>query len=78
MNKTALMLGLGAALVLGGCNKNGNTAGRTGQTPAAAKAAGSQTIAAGLPANSQFMIAARAAGHRQDPRRPRPLHGVRS
>lgn len=62
MNKTALMLGLGAALVLGGCNKNGNTAGRTGQTPAAAKAAGSQTIAAGLPANSQFMIAARAAG----------------
>ena len=62
MNKTALMLGLGAALVLGGCNKNGNTAGRTGQTPAASKAAGAKTIAAGLPANSQFMVAARAAG----------------
>ena len=62
MNKTALMLGLGAALVLGGCNKSGNTAGRTGQTPAASKAAGTKTIAAGLPANSQFMVAARAAG----------------
>ena len=34
----------------------------TGQTPAASKAAGGQTIAAGLPANSQFMAAARAAG----------------
>ena len=62
--RTALTLGLGIALVLGGCGKSGNgtTAAKTGQTPAAAKAAGSQTIAAGLPANSQFMAAARAAG----------------
>lgn len=64
MNKTALMLGLTAALIVGGCSKggNGNAAGGSGQTPAAAKAAGGQTIAAGLPANSQFMAAARAAG----------------
>ena len=63
MNKSALMLGLGAALLLAGCGKgDGNTAAKTGQTPAAAKAAGAQTIAAGLPANSQFMTAARAAG----------------
>jgi len=63
MNKSALMLGLGAALLLAGCGKDdGNTAAKSGQTPAAAKAAGSQTIAAGLPANSQFMAAARAAG----------------
>jgi len=63
MNKSALMLGLGAALLLAGCGKgDGKAADKTGQTPAAAKAAGSQTIAAGLPANSQFMAAARAAG----------------
>jgi uncharacterized surface protein with fasciclin (FAS1) repeats len=63
MNKSALMFGLGAALIIGGCSKsgNGNTA-ATGQTPAASKAAGGQTIAAGLPANGQFMSAARAAG----------------
>ena len=63
MNKSALMLGLGAALLLAGCGKgDGKAADKTGQTPAATKAAGSQTIAAGLPANSQFMAAARAAG----------------
>jgi len=64
MKKTALMLGLSAALIVGGCSKGGggNTASGTGQTPAASKAAGGQTIAAGLPANSQFMAAARAAG----------------
>jgi uncharacterized surface protein with fasciclin (FAS1) repeats len=63
MNKTALVLGLGAALILDGCSKAGNgNAAQTGQTPAAAKAAGGQTIAAGLPATSQFMAAARSAG----------------
>lgn len=64
MTKSALVLGLGAALILSGCGKagDGNSATATGQTPAAAKAAGGQTIAAGLPANSQFMAAARSAG----------------
>lgn len=62
MNKSALMLGLGAALLLAGCGKGDGNSAKTGQTPAAAKAAGSQTIAAGLPANSQFMAAARAGG----------------
>ena len=63
MKKTALMLGLGAALVIGGCSGNaGGNGSATGQTPAAAKVAGGQTIAAGLPATSQFMAAAKAAG----------------
>jgi uncharacterized surface protein with fasciclin (FAS1) repeats len=63
MHKTALVLGLGAALIVSGCNKSGDgNRAATGQTPAAAKAAGGQTIAAGLPANSQFMAAAKAAG----------------
>jgi uncharacterized surface protein with fasciclin (FAS1) repeats len=62
MNKVALMFGLGAALIIGGCNRSGGNGGSSGQTPAAAKVAGGQTIAAGLPANGQFMAAARAAG----------------
>ena len=64
MNKSVLMLGLGAALMVSGCSKSGdgNSTAATGQTPAASKAAGGQTIAAGIPANSQFMAAARAAG----------------
>lgn len=64
MNKSVLMLGLSAALIVGGCNKSGdgNSTTATGQTPAASKAAGGQTIASGLPANSQFMAAAKAAG----------------
>jgi uncharacterized surface protein with fasciclin (FAS1) repeats len=62
MKKTALMLAVATALALCGCGKSGNTADKTGQTSAAAKAAGAQTIAAGLPANSQFMAAARSAG----------------
>ncbi|MGZ2412453.1 putative surface protein with fasciclin (FAS1) repeats [Sphingomonas sp. F9_3S_D5_B_2] len=61
MNKTALMLATGIALILGGCGSGGDGS-KSGQTPAAAKAAGGQTIAAGLPANSRFMAAARAAG----------------
>jgi uncharacterized surface protein with fasciclin (FAS1) repeats len=64
MRKSALALGLTAALLtISACNKNdGATANKTGQTPAAIKAAGSQTIAAGLAPDSRFMAAAKAAG----------------
>ena len=64
MRKTALMLGLSVALLsTAACNKNdAATANKTGQTPAASKVAGSQTIAAGLAADSKFMAAAKAAG----------------
>jgi uncharacterized surface protein with fasciclin (FAS1) repeats len=64
MRKTALTLGLSAVLLsITACNKNDvTTANRTGQTPAATKAAGSQTIAAGLAADSKFMAAAKSAG----------------
>ena len=64
MRKTALTLGLSAALLsISACNKNdATTANKTGQTPAATKAAGSQTIAAGLAADSKFMAAAKSAG----------------
>src|SRR4051794_30517495 len=68
MKTRALVLGLGAAalLSLGACNKDGN-GGKTGrepktQTSKAAKAAGTKTIAAGLPTNSRFMVSAKAAG----------------
>jgi len=61
ITKSAFALGLTASLLtVAACdNKSGNS---TGQTPAAAKAAGSQTIAAGLPQGSRFMAAAKAAG----------------
>ncbi len=68
MKTHAFALGVAAAamLSLGACNnKNGNSTanGPTGvQTPQAQKAAGSKTIADGLPANSKFMAAAKAAG----------------
>jgi uncharacterized surface protein with fasciclin (FAS1) repeats len=64
MRKTALTLGLSAALLsIAACNKNdAATANKTGQTPAATKAAGSQTIAAGLATDSKFMAAAKSAG----------------
>ena len=64
MRKTALTLGLSAGLLsISACNKNdATTANKTGQTPAATKAAGSQTIAAGLAADSKFMAAAKSAG----------------
>jgi uncharacterized surface protein with fasciclin (FAS1) repeats len=64
MMKTALALGLTVALVAtAGCNmNNGATGNSTGQTPAAEKAAGSKTIAAGLAPGSRFMAAAKAAG----------------
>ena len=45
------------------CSKNdAATANKTGQTPAATKAAGDKTIAAGLTADSKFMAAAKSAG----------------
>jgi uncharacterized surface protein with fasciclin (FAS1) repeats len=51
-------------LALGGCNNNsGNSTNPpAAQTPKAQKAAGTKTIAAGLPASSQFMTLAKAAG----------------
>lgn len=65
MKSHALMLGVAAAtfVVVGGCNNNGSAnKSETAQTPAAQKAAGNKTIAAGLDANSKFMAAAKTAG----------------
>ena len=65
MKNSALMLGLATAALLAtsGCNKNNNAAeNKSGQTAEAAKAAGTQTIAAGLPADGKFMAEAKAAG----------------
>jgi len=64
MKSHALMLGVAAAavLALGGCNNTGGNKSETAQTPAAKKAAGDKTIAAGLTANAKFMAAAKAAG----------------
>jgi uncharacterized surface protein with fasciclin (FAS1) repeats len=64
MRKTAILLGLSATLLsIAACDKNdAATASKTGQTPAATKAAGSQTIATGIAADSRFMVAAKAAG----------------
>jgi uncharacterized surface protein with fasciclin (FAS1) repeats len=63
----ALTVAAAALLSLAGCNNKNNGAGNaTGptnvQSPQAQKAAGNKTIAAGLPANSKFMAAAKAAG----------------
>jgi uncharacterized surface protein with fasciclin (FAS1) repeats len=64
MRRSAFALCLTAAAVAGmaGCKNNSTAANQSGQTPAASKAAGSQTIAAGLPQDSRFMAAAKAAG----------------
>jgi uncharacterized surface protein with fasciclin (FAS1) repeats len=66
MNTRALATAMAAAmLTLAGCNDNGGgSAGEGGsaQTPAAQKAAGSKTIAAGLTGSARFMAAAKAAG----------------
>jgi uncharacterized surface protein with fasciclin (FAS1) repeats len=65
MNSHALKLGVAVAalLAVSGCNNNGSAnKSETAQTPAAQKAAGNKTIAAGLNANGQFMAAAKAAG----------------
>jgi uncharacterized surface protein with fasciclin (FAS1) repeats len=63
MKKIALTLGLAAALIgASACTKNEGSSNKTGQTPAATKAAGEKTIAAGLAQDSKFMAAAKAAG----------------
>lgn len=64
MRKHALALGLAAAMIAaGGCNQTDGADGKQGaQTPAAEKVAGDKTIAAGLPQDSRFMVAAKAAG----------------
>jgi uncharacterized surface protein with fasciclin (FAS1) repeats len=59
------MLGIAATafIAVGACNNNTNgNKSETAQTPAAQKAAGNKTIAAGLNANGKFMAAAKAAG----------------
>ena len=62
MRKAALSLGLAAVLIsASACTKN-DASNQSGQTPAATKAAGGKTIAAGLAADGQFMAAAKAAG----------------
>ncbi len=64
MKSHALALGLTAALLAtAACTKTGGAdENRTGQTPAAQKAAGTKTIAAGLAAGSKFVAAAKTAG----------------
>ncbi|HEX3677370.1 MAG TPA: fasciclin domain-containing protein [Sphingomicrobium sp.] len=67
MKTHALALGVAAAALisLSGCNKGASNAAngpQNVQSPQAQKAAGTRTIAAGLPANGKFMAAARAAG----------------
>jgi uncharacterized surface protein with fasciclin (FAS1) repeats len=58
----ALAIGAAAAaLAVTACSEGGND-NRSAQTPQAQKAAGTQTISAGLAANSRFMAAAKAAG----------------
>lgn len=66
MKNHALALGLAAAMLTvtacGDKTKGNSTAPESAQTPKAQKAAGTKTIAAGLPADSRFMIIAKAAG----------------
>ena len=66
MKMHALTLGVAAAaLTVSACNKSNDqsaTGNGNAQTPAAQKAAGGKTIAAGLAANSQFMAVAKSAG----------------
>ena len=54
----------GAILALAACNNDGDATANTpaAQTSEAQEAAGDKAIAAGIPANSQFMAAAKAAG----------------
>ena len=59
----ALAAASAALLTVGACSKNNGGNGPTNvQSPQAQKAAGSKTIAAGLPASSKFMAAAKMAG----------------
>ena len=65
MLKHALVIAFaGTVLTVSACtyNAGGGNAAPDAQTPEAAKAAGTKTIAAGLARDSQFMAAAKAAG----------------
>ncbi|MES2120105.1 MAG: fasciclin domain-containing protein [Pseudomonadota bacterium] len=63
MNRHALALATVAALLAtSACSKSDGNGTTDAQTPAAEKVAGDKTIAAGLPADSKFMAAAKAAG----------------
>src|SRR3954463_7842442 len=65
MKSHALALSVAAAALftVTACNNNGSAnKSETAQTPAAKKAAGDKTIAAGLASNAKFMAAAKAAG----------------
>lgn len=62
MKTTVLVLTLAGTLVLAGCGKQDASGANSGQPAEAKKAAGDQTIAAGLPANSRFAALAKAAG----------------
>ncbi len=67
MKTHALAFGVAAAALisLSACNKGGSSSAngpQNVQSPQAQKAAGSKTIAAGLPANGKFMAAAKVAG----------------
>lgn len=64
MDKRFLWLGLAAAILgAGACTDNGQAGGNgAAQTPAAQKAAGTKTIAAGLAPGSRFVAIAKAAG----------------
>jgi len=61
MRNQALALGAAAMLAITGCSEGGSE-NKSAQTPQAQKAAGTQTIAAGLTADSRFMAAAKSAG----------------
>src|SRR3954463_15110852 len=63
-HRLAIALASTALLGLSACNNQGQGNGEApkAQTPAAEKAAGTKTIAAGLAANGKFMAAAKAAG----------------
>ena len=58
--KNVILLAVAATFALGACDNNKNDA--AAPTPQAEKAAGSDTIASGIDANSKFMAAAKAAG----------------
>ena len=62
----ALTVAAGALLSLGACNNKNDNSAANGpqdvQSPQAEKAAGTKTIAAGLPADGKFMAAAKTAG----------------
>lgn len=64
MKNHALTLGLAAVILsASACSNNKDeNAQQSAQTPKAQKAAGTQTIAAGLPATGRFMTVAKAAG----------------